>query len=388
MIPRPLDQITEADLAGLITAAVPERRTLDYKQQLHDTNDAGKRELLADVSSFANTLGGDLIFGMTENGGVPTGIPGVQIGDADQEVLRLDGIIRTGLSPRIQHTTRAIRLASGLFVLIIRSERSWYGPHRVIFKGDSRFYGRTSNGKYELDVTDLRNAFLFTSTVTDKMTAFRSERIIEIENGRALVPLDPGARLVMHVMALESFAGNRQYPVMALNDFQPMYARRLSGWGLRTNFEGKISIGSRESAYTQVFRNGVIEAVRVGVLNGRPEDPGLIPSLAYEEAVFGYLPQCFEILQRIGCQPPAFVGISLIGVRGFRLAVDVTIELEMGGTRPIDRDVLPLPDIFVEDFRTPIGPLLKPTLDMVWNACGYDRSPYFDHAGNWIGRRR
>jgi hypothetical protein len=123
------------------------------------------------------------------------------------------------------------------------------------------------------------------------------------------------------------------------------------------------------------------------VLSGS-QDPGVIPSLAYEEALVGYLPQCFQILQKLGCQPPVLVGISLIGVRGSRLAVDVMVELSMGGTRPIDRDVLMLPEIVVEDLAAPAGPLLKPTLDMVWNACGYMASPYFDAAGNWIGRTR
>ena len=106
MINKPIDQITEADLSNLVKAAVAERKTLDYKQQLPDTNDAGKRELLADVSSFANTAGGDLVFGITESGGVPTGIPGVQIGNTDQEILRFDSIIQDGLFPRIQSTQR------------------------------------------------------------------------------------------------------------------------------------------------------------------------------------------------------------------------------------------------------------------------------------------
>ena len=110
MIPKPLDQITEQDLHNLVATATVERKTLDYKQQLPETNDAGKRELLADVSSFANTAGGDLVFGMTEKEGVPIEILGVQIGDTDQEILRFDSIIRTGLSPRIRHSTRAIAL--------------------------------------------------------------------------------------------------------------------------------------------------------------------------------------------------------------------------------------------------------------------------------------
>ena len=327
-------------------------------------------------------------FGMTESGGVPTRIPGVQIGDTDQEILRFDSIIRDGLSPRIRHTTRAVPLANGRYVLIIRSERSWYGPHRVIFKGDSRFYGRTTNGQYELDVTDLRNAFLFANTVTEKISAFRSERIIALENGQALSPLAEGPKLVIHCMALESFGAKPQYDVLALDGIQPMYASRLGGWGARINFEGRIFVASGEpsSAYTKIFRNGVIEAVRAGVLNSS-QNPGVIPSLAYEEAVVTYLPQCFQIMRKLGCSPPVLVGISLIGVRGLKLAVDVMVELSMGGTKSIDRDVLMLPEIVVEDLSTPIGPLVKPTLDLVWNACGYSASPYFDAAGNWIGRR-
>jgi hypothetical protein len=56
----------------------------------------------------------------------------------------------------------------------------------------------------------------------------------------------------------------------------------------------------------------------------------------------------------------------------------------MTGSTPIDRDVLLLPEIVVEDLATPIGPLLKPALDLVWNACGQASSPYFDAAGNWL----
>jgi len=54
--------------------------------------------------------------------------------------------------------------------------------------------------------------------------------------------------------------------------------------------------------------------------------------------------------------------------------------------RVIDRDVLMLPEI-VEDLSIPAASLLKPALDLVWNACGFSSPPYFDAAGKWIGRR-
>jgi hypothetical protein len=381
MILKPLGNITEADLDDLVANAVSEQKTLDYKQQLPDPNDAGKRELLADVSSFANTAGGDLIFGMTESAGVPTGIPGVQVANVDQEILRIDSIIRTGLSPRIRHTTRAVPIANGRHVLIIRSERSWYGPHRIVFKGDSRFWGRTSNGKYELDVTDLRNAFLSGNTVTEKIEAFRAERIIALANRQAPIPLASGPILVMHLMPLESFAERPQYNVFGLPALNPMYWSRLQAWESRINFEGKICVsrGEKSFAYTQIYRNGVIEAVRVGVLSSSA-DPQVIPSLAYEGALVEYLPYCFRVIQQLGCTSPVLVGISLIGVQGLRMPVDA---MTMEGTEPIDRDVLVLPEILVEDLTAPVGPLLKPVLDLVWNACGQEASPYFDAAGKW-----
>ena len=384
MILKPLDQIAEPDLNDLVANAVSEQKTLDYKQQLPDPNDAGKRELLADASSFANTAGGDLIFGITESAGVPTGIPGVQVADIDQEVLRLDSIIRTGLAPRIRHSTKAVHLSNGRHVLIIRAERSWYGPHRVVFKGDSRFWGRTSNGKYELDVTDLRNAFLFANTVTEKIEAFRVGRVIALGDGQAPIPLAAGPVLVMHCMPLESFAAKPQFDVFGLSSLNPMYSSRLSAWESRINFEGKIcvSIGQQSFAYTQVYRNGTIEAVRVGALTSS-EDPTVIPSLAYESAVVEYLPYCLRILKQLGCSSPVLAGITLIGVRGLRMPAD---PWSMAGSIPIDRDVLVLPEVVVEDLAAPTAPLLKPALDLVWNACGHPSSPHFDASGNWLPR--
>jgi hypothetical protein len=79
VVPKPIDQITETDINDLVGGGVSERKTLDYKQQLPEANDAAKRELLADVSSFANTLGGDLIFGVAESAVFLLAYPGCRL---------------------------------------------------------------------------------------------------------------------------------------------------------------------------------------------------------------------------------------------------------------------------------------------------------------------
>jgi hypothetical protein len=48
----------------LRTNGVAEGRQLDYKEQLPISSDDDKREFLGDVTSFANTAGGDLIYGV------------------------------------------------------------------------------------------------------------------------------------------------------------------------------------------------------------------------------------------------------------------------------------------------------------------------------------
>jgi hypothetical protein len=98
----PLDRISEADLRRLIAAGAAESLYVDYKQATYGGKEADHAELLADVSSFANTAGGDLVIGVAEAGGVPNAI--VQLtGNADDERRRLEDIARTGLEPRIRN---------------------------------------------------------------------------------------------------------------------------------------------------------------------------------------------------------------------------------------------------------------------------------------------
>jgi len=88
-------------------------------------------------------------------------------------------------------------------------------------------------------------------------------------------------------------------------------------------------------------------------------------------------------MQHLACNPPAIVNISLIGVRGLRMATDFNTQMNLGGGSPIDRDVLALPGILVEDISADPSKLLKSTLDLVWNACGYPSSPNFGANGEW-----
>lgn len=209
---------------------------------------------------------------------------------------------------------------------------------------------------------------------------FRLERIKALEQGNSLYPLADGPKLVLHCIPLESFGTDASFEVSAASGVQPLYSSGLGAWGTRVNYEGVacVATGEPSLAYTQVYRNGATEAVRVGILRNSSH-PGIIPSRSYEEAVIQYVPQCFHLMRQLGCAGPTFIAISLIGVRGLTMAG--------GGGGAIDRDVLTLPAAITEDLSIPPGALLKKSLDRVWNACGSLASPYFDESGNWVGQK-
>jgi hypothetical protein len=104
MIQKPLSEVSAADLQELVSAAVHEGRTIDYKATLPGATDDAKRSLLYDVTAFANTLGGDIVFGIEEKPGTP-GVPGAVVGvdivSREQEEQRLEAIMRSRVDPRI-----------------------------------------------------------------------------------------------------------------------------------------------------------------------------------------------------------------------------------------------------------------------------------------------
>lgn len=75
MLGMPFDDIDEAALAGLIANEIPESRDLEFKRDLPGQDPDNIREFLADVTSLANTNGGDLIFGIEDVEGVAAGFP-------------------------------------------------------------------------------------------------------------------------------------------------------------------------------------------------------------------------------------------------------------------------------------------------------------------------
>lgn len=277
---------------------------------------------------------------MTEDQGVIVDLVGASSPDFDVEVLRLENLIRDGVSPRMSASLRAVPCVSGK-LLIIRIEKSWIGPHRVIFRGHDKFYGRTSAGKFALDVNQLRTAFLQSATLSEQIEGFRVDRIIEIAKDHAPVSLVRGPTLALHVIPIGALSDQAQFDVTAFHRNPGLHRPwNGSGWDRRMTFDGVLIYtpagdGGRVSSYAHFLRNGILEAVTTSFLETRhvPEKR-LIPHVLLEGHILDYLPQCFESLQQIGVRPPVSVSLTLIGVKGLRMAMGAfTLDSAMRSAR-------------------------------------------------------
>jgi hypothetical protein len=385
MIPKPLDAIQAEDLQALLTDQVAESKTLEYKREVPGGKDGDKIALLAGISSLANTQGGDFVIGVDAPKGVPIAVEGVVLGDPDAARARLEDILRSGIQPRLPRIDIGLILAGpGRYVVVIRvASRSWIGPHRVTFSGHDRFYGRTSAGKYPLDVGELRTAFLLSETVAERIRGFRAGRLATIASGETPVPLDRGAKSVLHVLPVTAFTTDQRLAVAehlaTLRDFQPLGG---GGWDHRINLDGVVTFDRPDHAetYTQVFRDGAVEAVLVYPPR---DDRRLVPSGSYEEDIMRAVPSYVSRLAQAGAGFPMFIFLALLDVRGYWLGLHPSIR---GEGHQVDREAIVLPEVVIAGREFDRTAVLRPLLDMVWNAFGLPRSLNFDEKGQWRPR--
>jgi predicted HTH transcriptional regulator len=215
----PLEQIEEKHLQSLTETGAAESLWIEYKRDTYGSNDDAKAEFLADVSSFANSSGGDLVIGMEAKKGVPIRVkPFTEL--ADSELLWLNQMAQNGLQPRIAKLlTKAVQIASGGSVLIIRVPSSYSAPHRVILKNKNRFWARSGVGKYEPDVDQLREIFTRAPQLAERMREFRMERIARIAAGNTPVSLSGEACLVVHVIPFQHLIFVRRFRCKMLLKF-------------------------------------------------------------------------------------------------------------------------------------------------------------------------
>jgi len=385
------DAISESDLLELVDGKVPEDHRLDYKRDIYGPSDKDKKELLKDVSAFANVNGGYIVIGIDEAAGVAAQICGVKPSDIGSEVLRMEQILSSGIEPRIPGLKiRSLQLTSGSHAIVIKVPKSWRAPHRVSFDKWHKFWMRNSAGAHEASMEELRHMFTLSSSAVDRARAFRDDRIALFGQGDELRPLIGSGRFILHIFPLsvisttvtidpeKIYAGHASFAPLGSMSLSPRY-----------NLDGVINERGNEAnyGYTQIFRNGIVEATKANLVreNGHGRNSIWAPNL--EEHIFNALPNYINGLRSLDVQPPLVLMLTLEGVAGaFYLVKNDTYFDEL---QSFDRAIIRLPECIVEEYSANIVDYhraVKPAFDALWNAIGFPKCLFFDETtGRWRG---
>lgn len=383
-----LKDIDEKALQALVSGSIMETKALEFKEDLQVVTDGQKQEFMSDVTALANSDGGDLVIGMRAEKGVAKELVGLRNFVPDDRIGQLENLLRDFVQPRLMGLQMAaLKLDNGNHALIIRIGRSFAAPHMVRHQGVTRFCGRNSNGKYDLDVQELRSAFIANESMSDKLRNFRLDRINKLISGSGPVQMSSAHLTVLHLLPVGSARPRFR---LGASDFGKLDGIKLprplraSGWGEIHNMDGLLVSASvlRKAcdSYVQLFRSGYLESVESQMLVfGESEGKKYIPGKGWEDCILEAFPNYINALKTLNLEPPYLASISLLGVRGYLMYAS---EPFFHAGNVVDRDNLLTDEILIENPSDKPHKILRALFDQIWNGCGWARSMSYDEKGD------
>lgn len=383
-----LADVNRADLEALVRGEAHENRFVDYKRTV--PADGENRDLAKDIAAFANASGGDIVFGVEEKkdaSGKPLGVPEKIIGvDAnyDSFKLRVEQIAANTIAPRV-HGIQFSKVDGfdGGAVFILRVPRSWNAPHMITAVA-SPFYSRTEAGNQQLDIHQIRAAFLAGTEAANRIRRFRDERLGRIVAGDTPVSLiGTSFQVVAHVMPITEV----NLDLHALHKSRKLRPPDADSYNTRFNLDGIVAFTFASNvgswSYSQAFRDGGFEGVVADFLVPQTTPPPKIHPRRFELTWVDAVRTFMRTLRDFGADIPVVVSLALVGVRG--AVLDPGGYFPHAQAAPIDRHVLVLPDVMIRDLSADAPAALRPAFDVFWQAGGFERSHGFDAAGKWLG---
>ncbi len=382
-----IDKLGPEDISNLIENRVSESIMLDYKEELPNLKDNGQKlKWLALVSSFANKDGGVIIYGIKEkrdnegkSEGVPEEITGLVDLHSDQIGLQMGQVLNAGLDPKLPTPRFRSMEIDGKTIFIIGIQRSLFAPHVVWFEKDGRFWVRNNNGKEQMDVHQLRRAFLQSEEWEKEADNFRRKRIMDVRSGEFIPELRTEGSFFVHVLPLGHTGNSVDISrIPKETNVMVILPGRVSQH-VRFNLDGFLvcESGPVPKAFIQYHRNGGLEYYTTKVQYHLERYGRLcVDGTELENTAMKFVEDSFIWCQAFSVELPIIIYMSLHDVAGLPLTYLLTRRDNLWETDPftIDRDQILFPGVLVDDWSADVKSLLKGTFDSLAQCGGYAAS--------------
>ncbi len=369
---------SENDLSVLIeNVDYRENEYLDYKQSFSflemekgKEREAKKIEFKMDVCSFANTDGGYLIYGISEQNGCATEIEGIDIPNDNIDRFELDRRNDlAGIQPKIPSVQfHFIKLKTGRYVVVLYIKDDGFSPY--IYLEDEKnykIYNRSGNRKNVIGYNELRRMFNNSFSLEQSITNYRKERIRYYNQ----LSESFGKRFVHLCMIPETFIDSsyRKNIYALARAKQITFETIFSGLGVDSSLIPCVDgirfvpySPDRLNADCYVKNNGIVE-VCISLdnhTNSMPEKypDGFLPWQWLWEKIRNILYNYFKIYKAVSTEERVYIGLSIVGCRNVRTE---TQEYSFDHTGCIDRNEIicdPVEIVKVND-TDETGALLK-----------------------------
>lgn len=375
----PLEEIDITSIQALIGNSVIESRFLEYKSQLNLIKLDDKKEFLADISSFANASGGDIVFGIDSKKGTPIAIKAIIIDNLDETKLKIEQILRNNIEPKINFRIHTINFSQG-YIIIIRVFKIFNGPAMINIDRTTRFFSRHSSGKYQLDYNEIKQSFLQNASYLQQFKLFLNTRIDHAFTGiEGNILQNP--TLLFHLYPLGEYSFD--FKLVNSNDIMhklcPLYGNSFND---TYNIDGLKIVHKRMKglSYLQIFSNGVIELLVDFYMRQETNSPNPIIYLhTTESALIKKFEDLIYVLEKANIQPPFLLSLSILNAQN-SVVGDGLYHLDF---RMNKHQNLLFTPIIVYSVNLPVSKALKPIFDQLWRAYGIRESNSYDLNENW-----
>jgi len=251
----------------------------------------------------------------------------------------------------------------------------------VAYRGARRFYGRGDAGNFLLDWGQIREGFVEAHGAQERLARFRRERVIRLLAGETPIPTAAGAKIIFHSLPLSPVDVWPAFRTLDVHtqviDAMAPLGGSPSNW--RYNLDGFVVHTVRTELEQQTYSQEGF-----GPLGGDGKGHGFYGhnvEVPVVRALVHYQP----LWRRLGVVGPMMLALTVSGVRGAKILGRSEQSIEHDAT--FEHDVTMLPELVVPDAMAAgegkqailaAGRLLRPLFDLLWNAGGWERSPWYD----------